>query len=152
LSLFAIRTQEFSRRKEWEKALKDRTKGVSVLKNPFETEFITIKADNDLMHVFDVRPLWFNFSIFGWLAGLGSLFIVGPSWFLIPSCIVGSMGLFWSPQFVRLGLRRGLRRYGYVGPIRNVKLSEVVRLTLFKKQKVTALANRIVWIGSSRNE
>ena len=134
--MFALRFKDFCRRKEWEKALNERTKESSVLKNPFRVEFKTMRVGGDCVCVFDIRPLWFNFSVFGWLAGFGSLLVVGVSWFLIPSIIIGSLGFFWSPLFMRWGIRRGLRRYDCEGSIKKVRLRDVVRLTLFEKKVV----------------
>ena len=128
MALFALRTRDSRKVREWFSDTQKRSEDKSLLRNPLKWKLKSIKKGQDLILVCDVVPVYFNFSIFGWITGFGVVVIWGYHWVLWPCILLGMLGYFWTwpffYQMMKLALRMKAR---YTGPIKRVKLSELIK-------------------------
>lgn len=95
-----------------------------MLKSPFTGRFK--QCCNGLI-VVEINPLYPNFSLFGWLSGIGVMFVWGVTAWLIPCWIIGCTGIFWSSHFYYWMNKKGLRKAGYSGSMDRVKLTNLIK-------------------------
>jgi hypothetical protein len=70
-----------------------------------------------------MSPMFFNFTIFGWLI-LGSMFyFLGWTWFLLAPLFLCSLGFFWTKWFFYFGLKLGLKKKGYKGKVELISIN-----------------------------
>lgn len=122
--LYAIKTDKDPAVDTWIKETKERSKENSMLKNPFMWKIKKVKKN---ITVFDVRVLFPNFSWMGWVTGVMVLFVWGATKWLIPCMIVGGLGIFWTGEFFFWMTKKGLKKAGYSGPVKRLKLREVIQ-------------------------
>ena len=127
MSLYAFKTDHSTPVTKWVNATRKRGKSNNVLKNPFIWTIKTFKRKDDLIVVVDAKPLLPNFSWMGWMGGVMILFVWGASTWLIPFLVLGCLGVFWTAEFLFLMTRKALRKHGYSGPIKRLKLTEFIR-------------------------
>lgn len=127
MSLYAIKTENIGVIHKWVEQTVDRGKENNMLKNPYEWKITKVRKKNDLIVVIDAKPLYPNFSWLGWMGGVMVLFVWGASKWLIPCCIVGCLGIFWTADFMVLMTKKALRKAGYTGPIKRMKHSEIIK-------------------------
>ena len=112
---------------KWIAQTNERTKEESFLKNPFKTKMKFWLRKKEVLLLIDIQPLYFNFTIFGWLLAVGTLIAFGFGWWLIPGIVLGCLGVFWTADFYFLMAKLGLRKAGYTGKVKRLKLSEIIR-------------------------
>jgi len=127
MSLYCFKTENVLSVTDWVKATKERSKGDSIIKNPFKWRIKTIKRDGDLFVVVEANPVYFNFSWFGWITGGFVLLIFGMHWVIFPCIGVGLLGVFWTAEPIFMLTKKALRKHGYSGPIKRLKFSEFIR-------------------------
>jgi hypothetical protein len=73
-----------------------------------------------------IKPIYPNFSIFGWMTAIVIYLLWGWSygWILLPVGI-GCLGFFYTDYFYMLMLWAGLKKNGYKGKIRFLSYEEV---------------------------
>jgi len=129
MSLYAFKTDNDLTVLDWVKATKKRGEEHNLLKNPFywNIKSLTVPGDKSLFVVVDAKPVYFNFSWFGWITGVAVLFVWGMHWIVIPCMILGCLGIFWTAEFLFLMNKKALRKHGYTGFIKRLKHSETIR-------------------------
>jgi hypothetical protein len=127
MAIFALRVEDRPEVRQWIDATWQRGKHLPVSMNPYVWRFRTIKKKENLLVVCEAKPLIFNFSVGGWIAGLGIVFIVGYHWILWPCVFVGMLGYFWTSDFFYQMSRLALKKVKYEGSIKRVKMDDVVR-------------------------
>lgn len=127
MSLYGFKTENTLNVTDWVKATKQRGKDTNLLKNPFTWKIKAIKRGESLVCIIDAKPVYFNFSWFGWITGGGILLIWGPTAWIIPFLLIGCMGIFWTAEPLFLLNKKALRKHGYSGPIKRLKFSEIIK-------------------------
>lgn len=127
MSLYCFQTYLNSDVERWVKETKERGKESNLLKNPFHWKIKTIKRHDRLFVIVDAKPVYFNFSWFGWITGGGILVIWGPTAWIIPFLLIGCCGIFWTAEPLFLLTKKALRKYGYKEYIKRLKFSEIIR-------------------------
>ena len=127
MAVFALRTLDHSAVDEWVYASMQRGKHLPIARNPYEWRFKKVKKKDSLFVVCEVKPLVPPFYLGGWIAGAGVFLVWGYHWVLWPCVVVGMLGYFWTGEFFYQMSRLALRKAGYKGSIKRIKLSELVR-------------------------
>jgi len=125
--LYAFRTDKSEAIIRWLKQTRERCRDNNILKNPFNSRFKQLTRKDCLLLVFEVNPLYPNFSVFGWLTGLAIWIIWGWTLWIIPCLFIGCLSVFWSADFYFLMTKLGLRKAGYKGPVKRLKLSQFIQ-------------------------
>lgn len=129
--VFAVETLKDPDVDHWLKLSVKRSKEPSLLKNPFRFRFKRYERKKTYWLVFDVLPLYPNFTVWGWgLAGI-IFFVWGLNFWVFAGLALGCGGFFWSTPFYYLMVRLGIRRNGYKGKIKILRLANLVRGVLF---------------------
>lgn len=97
---------------------RERLKASNYMKNPFTGGITSLALDSSQdVHIVRINPIFFNFSIFGWISALGILYIFGPVWMIYPPLFIGLLGFFWSKWFFIFVIKKGLKKAGYKGAV-----------------------------------
>lgn len=134
MALFALKTRSQNRLdlEVIEKFIDDtavRLSSDNLYKNPFRGR--VKKFTKKEIYVFEVNPLVFNFSLFGWPLAVGVFLIWGFTPWILPGLLLGSAGVFWSRKFFYTFCVKGLRKAGYKGPVVMLKDQEIIRKVVF---------------------
>lgn len=127
MAVFALRTEDHSTVDEWVYASIQRGRYLPATKNPYEWRFKKVRRKDSLLIVCEAKPLIPQFFWGGWIAGAGVFVVWGYHWVLWPCVLVGMLGYFWSSEFFYLMSRLALRKEGYKGSIKRVRLVELVK-------------------------
>lgn len=127
MSLYAFKTENHNAVIEWVSATKQRAKDTSLIKNPLNWRIKTIRREDFLYVIVEAKPVYFNFSWFGWVTAGGLLVILGLSAWIIPFLVIGCLGIFWTAEPVFLLTKKALRKHGYSGSIKRLKLGDMIR-------------------------
>lgn len=130
MSLFCFKTDNTQNVVEWLKATKKRGKDKGIVKNPFHWRIKSLKKGNQLYCIVEAKPVYFNYSWFGWIIMFSVWFIWGYHWIMWPSMAIGLMGVFWTAEPVYYMAKRALRKHEYFGPIKRLKYSELIKEAL----------------------
>lgn len=106
-------------------------KEANMLLNPFEGDVRLVKQEKgDDLHIVNISPLYFNFTIFGWFFVLAVFFFnkFHFSWLMIPGIILCCLGIFWMKMFYVFIYKKGLRKIGFKGKIKIISNEEVIKL------------------------
>jgi hypothetical protein len=112
---------------KWIADTKKRTTYDNVFKNPFKTKIRFWNKKGEVLLLMDITPIYFNYSIYGWFMSAGTLLLFGFGWWMWPGIVLGCLGLFWTSEFYFVMTKLGLRRTGYKGKIKRMKLSRLIR-------------------------
>lgn len=127
MALFVLRTESRPEVRRWLDETRLRSQEKSLIKNPFKWKLKVIKTGKELLIVCGVEPVFFNFSIFGWVTALAVFFIWGIHWVVWLGVLVGMLSYFWTAEFYYhmtwLALRKKAK---YRGSIKRVKLAELI--------------------------
>lgn len=118
--------------------MKDRFKDNNILSNPFKGSVTASKAGDKVLVVLSIVPVYFNFTILGWLVGAFILYFKGVHWLLIPCVILLLLGYFWSSRFYSFMMKKGFRKAGYSGDIQKLSTEEAVSLMITAMEDVTS--------------
>lgn len=130
MALFGLETsgetqQERETINKFIETAKENLKSTSLLKNPFRG---SIKAyPKKELYVISIEPLVFNYSVFGWPAAIITFIFWGFTPWVLPSLVVGCLGVFWSNKFFFFICVKGLRKAGYAGPVKLLKPKDIIR-------------------------
>jgi len=116
---------------KWIAETTKRTQEENFLKNPFKTKIKFWLKKKQLLLLMDITPIYFNYTIFGWVMSAGTLLMFGLGWWVWPGIILGCLGFFWTSEFYFEMTKLGLRRAGYKGKIKRMRLGEVIREVVF---------------------
>lgn len=138
MALFGVLVENTEKVRVFIEEVKENFKNTNYIKNPFTADikkFIVTDRNNTVknLYVFSIIPIYFNFSIFGWLFCIGILFWRGLSFLLIPGVLVGSLGAFYSSHFYYLMFRYALKKKGYKGSAKMVGPKEIVNELHFRR-------------------
>lgn len=130
--LFSIETDHSDEAKEFIHQTKNRMKSGNYLTNPFLGGVVEVtKEHENPIYIFNIKPLYFNFSIFGWVLFFGALVIGGwHNWLIVPLCL-GALSFFWSNTFYFLMAVVGLRFAHYKGKIKRLTLKKTIEKIYF---------------------
>jgi len=132
MAVFGIITEPNNKEKIFIEATKKRSEDSNYLRNPFFTNISSFVIKNDSgkgflnLHVFRMKPIYFNFSLLCWPFLPIIYVITGFSYWLIPVLFICSFGIFWSSHFFYLMAKKGLRKNGYTGSIKRVNKTEII--------------------------
>lgn len=99
----------------------------NVVSNPFIAKVI----NQDDMYAIYMKPIYFNFTIFGWLGLLIMFATMGWTWFLILPFIIGACHIFWSGTFYYYMLKISLMKRGYKGKMRRLTKNQILEEFVF---------------------
>jgi len=125
--LYAFRTNRELVVEAWVKRTNKSLSGTNMLTNPFNGRVKQLGTKEGLVVVVDIRPLYPNFSVFGWMTAVVLFVLFGLSWWLLPCVFIGCLGVFWSNHFYFWVNKKSLRRALYDGSIKRLSLSDLVR-------------------------
>ena len=109
----------------------ERMKGNNMVTNPFIGFIRKFPTNGGILVVQSITPVYFNFSLFGWVAAVASFFLLGWNWWvMIPLACVGSLGIFWSGWFYGTMQKMGLRKEGYGGSIEKLSKDEIIKMLI----------------------
>jgi hypothetical protein len=80
-----------------------------------------------------MRPIYFNFSIFGWLSAGIIFFFWGWRWFMVPGILLGLLGFFWRKEFYIWVFKKGLRKAGYLAATQELDKDEIIKYVILKE-------------------
>ena len=129
--LYAIRVSRSRDVDHWLNQTKIRSKEPSMLKNPFTMRFKRIKTKDGLILLFDVKPLYPNFTVFGWPLALVIYIILGLNFWVFPGMVLGLLGFFWTSHFYFWMSKIGIKRTGYTGKFQRIKMYKLVEEVMF---------------------
>lgn len=112
------------------KDTKEKLKDYDIVKNPFKGGIVEFVDKN--IYVIEMTPVYYNFSVFGYVYILIIYVFIGLSLWAIPGIILVIMGLFWSKYFFFFMLKIGLKKYGYKGKIKLLKNKDLLETLYFK--------------------
>lgn len=134
MALFGLITEEDNKAKEFATETKERLENNNLIKNPFKSsirQFIISENDKlKILFVVYIEPVYFNFSVFGYLLAFGVFVIWGLTPWLIPGIALGLLGFFWGADFYYLMFRVGLRKKGYKGHIKRIRYKGIIEKVL----------------------
>ena len=104
----------------------------NLVKNPFKGGIKTVLHDGRLLCVVSMRPVYFNFTVFGWLLAASVFFIWGVSWWILPGVILGSLGIFWHKSFFLFMMKKGMRKAGYTGQFKEINANTIIEYAIIK--------------------
>lgn len=141
--MYAIKTLSSEEFHKWKDMFKLRSSETNFLKNPFYVDVVSspyrkydlrgsdTEAKIYLFTLINIRPVYFNYTIFAWPTLLG-LFMFFPYWYLIaPTIGFCCAGIFWTSHFFYFATKLSLKKAGYVGPIEKVSLKKYLEETAF---------------------
>lgn len=129
--VYAVKTEHSGDIEYWLKETTKRSEDQSMLKNPFKMRFKKFKKKKGLILVFDVKPLYPNFTPFGFVIAFGVLCIFGPVFWVWPGLVLGMLGYFWSSEFFLFMTKLGIRRAGYKGVFKRIRLRALIEEVMF---------------------
>ena len=117
-------------------ATDNRLKNNNMLVNPFRGKIISFNLNTTTKelktgYAIYIKPLYFNFSYYGWLMALGVYLIWGISWFMLPGIIIGALGIFWSKFFYYIMLKLGAKKSGYNGELKFISAEKILKIWHF---------------------
>jgi len=78
-----------------------------------------------------IKPVYQNFSVFGWIPVFLSLYFFGMVWWiLLPSFFLISLGVFWSRHFYAFIMKKSLKKHGYKGDVKILSAADCVGLLI----------------------
>lgn len=132
MAIFGVRTDNKPVVKQFVKEVAERVNGGDLVKNPFTgyAKIIVTKPNpQETTTIIKMSPLWPNFAPWGALMTFIGWLIFGgvthPFYLLIPLSFL-VLGFFWTEDFFYLTFKLGLRKAGYKGPIKRIKLKVLV--------------------------
>jgi hypothetical protein len=131
MAMFGLRLGKEDAVMDWISSTSRKSKDDNFIKNPFKMNMKFWLKNEEVLLLMDIQPLYFNFTIFGWLASIGSLIILGFGWWIIPGIVFGCLGVFWTSEFYYWMAKLGLRKAVYKGKVKSVSLVEVIREVVF---------------------
>jgi hypothetical protein len=109
----------------------------NMVRNPFrgdiKTLFYTDTTVKKIVLIY-MRPLYMDFSIFGWITLFSTWYIWGFIWYLfIPGLLVGCSGIFWRKEFYYYIFKLGLKKAGYTGSIKLISSKDILEKIYFSE-------------------
>ena len=132
MAIFGILTDNTKEVNEFLEKTIERGKEENLLKNPFRIDIRVFPSEKQIISVFRMTPVYFNYSLFGFPPLIFILALVGLTWWLLPFAILVSLGIFWRREFYYLMSRLGLRKAGYKGKIKFVYHSRIIEECIFQ--------------------
>jgi hypothetical protein len=129
--IFGVKVYESPFVNRFVKDTNKRLSSKNMVSNPFRGGIKVIKQEkevlNDLFLIVKMEPLWPNISPFvGFFLALGGIMFGAPNGFFIVPITFFAIGFFWTSTFFLLGLKAGLRKLGYKGPIKMVQNKDLL--------------------------
>ena len=133
MAMFAIETDDSSIVQDFCRDTDKRLFNSDMVKNPFIGKVKTIKQKDKLLSIFDMRPVYPNFTAYVGIpmAVVMALFVHSYIWFIFPFALLMA-GYFWNPSFMFWMAKKGIKHAGYTGPIKRVSLEDALRQFVWK--------------------
>jgi len=132
--VFAIRTENREIVKGFMKDTNERLQEKTLAKNPYLGKTIRLRNyDNKApdYYLIDMTPLYPPFYLGGLFAVM--IYFIFPRKFLIVGgLIVFALGVFWSKYFMFVMLRLGLKKAGYVGPVKLIRDNNILNYLMYE--------------------
>lgn len=106
MAVFGVKTPENEDLDKCVNSIRVRLMGENLVLNPFRG---SIRRMNGV-YVFNMTPVYPNFTWAGWLSLLATFYFSGWTWWLLPSLVLVGLGFFWSSYFFYLMFRLALRK------------------------------------------
>lgn len=116
---------------QWIADTSRRGKEEGLVKNPFKVRIKFWLRKKEVLLVMSMNSVYFNYTIFGWVAAVASYLLLGFGWWLFPWVVFGCLGVFWSPEFYYWTTRLGLKKAGYTGKFRRLRLKDIIQEVVF---------------------
>lgn len=108
-------------------AMSDKLGDNNLVSNPFRGRVRRYPVEGGVLVVLVISPVYFNFSVFGWVVGAIFYFIRGWNWYVMGAAAgLVCLGVFWSSWFYGVMLKAGLKKWGYRGKIKKLSRDEIV--------------------------
>ncbi len=102
----------------------ERLKEEHLVKNPFIGKIKKMGS----VYVVQMDPVYFNFTWLIWLVFFASIIGFGFRYkWHIPMMLIASLGIFWTRYFFFFMMKKGLKKAGYLGPIRMIGVNEIIK-------------------------
>jgi len=115
LAIFGIDLELNKESKKYLDDTNERLKSSNLVKNPFIGKVV---YDINIA-VVEIKPVYFNFSMYIWLAAAISWIWFGLRWWTLLIAGIGFVcSMFWNKLFYYVMFRQGLKKAGYTGRVR----------------------------------
>lgn len=127
--LFAVELQGHYSALKFMRDTDERLNGTDFFRNPFTGGVLYAHNSPNKGHSFVVvmDPIYPKIWIMGFLWLLGAFLLGGSFGWYIPGLVMAPVGILWSAPFMYTMLRIGIRKAGYVGPIKLLRNETVLR-------------------------
>jgi len=137
MAVFGVQTNgEVKTVNEYFRDTSKRLMNDNLVENPFVggVKKYRVSSIKQLM-VFDIVPIYPNFTFFGWLVLLPMLLFLGVSWWLLIPFGILFLGFLWTSRFYYFFVKLGLRKAGYSGPVKFLDSKGIVKQVIFNEMK-----------------
>lgn len=105
MAVFGVRLSDSEELDRFINRTRENLIGDNLVRNPFVGD---IKKVNGV-YIFNMKPIYPNFTMFGWVTLAITYFFKGFTWWFLPSIILISLGVFWTPHFFYFFFKQGLK-------------------------------------------
>jgi len=131
MSLYSFKVQNDPLVRKWLAQTEKRSADENLLKNPYNWKFFVHEDKQALVVFILAEPVYFNYSIFGWFTALTIFAVAGFTFWVLPFVFLGCLGIFWTAEPLYLFTKKALRKIGYKGEIKRLRLKKAVMEVLF---------------------
>lgn len=128
MAIFGVKIENSPEVKQFFSDTNDRLQGENLVKNPFNGG-IRYRAG---VYIVKICPIYANFTPVFPLLGFGLTTIFGFRWWHLIFYSVGLLGWFWSNNFFKFVMKKGLRKAGYTGKLQFIKESDIIEKVVFE--------------------
>lgn len=128
--IFGVITKNEQIITDYIQATNTRLSEVNMVNNPFHGNVKTKELkDGRILHIVTMKPLYFNFTIYGWLITAGILVMSGGwNFWALPGIILGCLGFFWTAPFYKFMYQKALKKAGYRDKIEKATNIEIIEI------------------------
>lgn len=123
MSVFGVILNDCEPAERFFRETNERLKENHLVKNPYVGSIKKLGQ----VYVVKMQPVYFNYTWFIWLVLVASIIGFGFHYkWHIPMIAVGSLSIFWTKYFLFFMMKKGLKKAGYVGPVRMISPAEII--------------------------
>ena len=128
MAVFGVLLKKDNKAKAFFEMVNNKLENLTLVENPFIARIIEVKEKKDglTLYIIIMKPIYFNFCVFGWIVALTSTIFLGVNWLLIPSILLGLGSIFWMSRFYYYILKLGLKKNGFQGKLRYITPKDIL--------------------------